>query len=234
MISYMGEKLMMMSPESYYEYCLKGKSEKEILSEIRKLKLSISRLKRSMERPQYYKRNVIIDPSEDVRIHWSREYLKKAKEALADVGGTYKPSRAELRAETFDKMIDSISKVELSIGAFTGGYHTITCTFDGDFVFIFTEHTPHLLLPKTEPKPAQKLSRGEFLFEIGQLHIGEWHTHYDISRFGYMVLDGIQWDLEIVYSDGHKPVKIAGYNSYPYNFWELISLLKADDIFAEE
>ena len=43
MISDMEEKLMMMSPESYYDYCLKGKSEKEILSEIRKLKLSISR-----------------------------------------------------------------------------------------------------------------------------------------------------------------------------------------------
>lgn len=96
---------MMMSPESYYEYCLKGKSEKEILSEIRKLKRRISRLKRTMEHPNYYKRNVNIDPSEDVRIHWNREYLKKAKEALADVGGTYKPSRAELRAETFDNRI---------------------------------------------------------------------------------------------------------------------------------
>ena len=33
-----------------------------------------------------------------------------------------------------------------------------------------------------------------------------------------MVLDGTQWELEFEYSNGHKPVRFDGDNSYPYNF----------------
>ena len=33
-----------------------------------------------------------------------------------------------------------------------------------------------------------------------------------------MVCDGTQWDLEIEFNNGHKPVKYNGDNSYPYNF----------------
>lgn len=30
--------------------------------------------------------------------------------------------------------------------------------------------------------------------------------------------DGTQWELEFEYSNGHKPVRFDGDNSYPYNF----------------
>ena len=62
-----------------------------------------------------------------------------------------------------------------------------------------------------------------------ELHIGEWRTDYDVSRFGYIVLDGTQWTLEITYSGSRKPVSFTGSNSYPYNFSELLELLGEND-----
>lgn len=60
--------------------------------------------------------------------------------------------------------------------------------------------------------------------EIGRLtdlHIGEWRRRYTTQRFGYMVLDGTQWDLVFEYHNGHKPVRFDGDNAYPYNFARL-------------
>ena len=42
---------MMISPESYYEIALKGKTPQEIMKEIRSLKKEINRLKRALEDP---------------------------------------------------------------------------------------------------------------------------------------------------------------------------------------
>ena len=46
--------------------------------------------------------------------------------------------------------------------------------------------------------------------------------------------DGTQWELEIYFSDGHKPVKIYGDNAYPYNFKELQELLGMKPYDTEE
>ena len=42
---------MMISPESYYEEYLKGKTKEQIMTAIRGLKQEIGRLKNSMENP---------------------------------------------------------------------------------------------------------------------------------------------------------------------------------------
>ena len=41
---------MMISPETYYEMNLQGKSPKEIMEKIRSLKIQIGQLKRSIEK----------------------------------------------------------------------------------------------------------------------------------------------------------------------------------------
>ena len=43
-----------------------------------------------------------------------------------------------------------------------------------------------------------------------------------------------RWELEIYFSDGHKPVKIYGDNAYPYNFKELQELLGMKPYDTEE
>jgi len=40
------------------------------------------------------------------------------------------------------------------------------------------------------------------------------------------ILDGTQWELEIYFSNGHKPVKIYGSNDYPVNFDRISTLMK--------
>lgn len=70
--------------------------------------------------------------------------------------------------------------------------------------------------------------KDEFMDELSRLHIGEWRGSYSPERFGYVVLDGTQWELEIHYNNGAKPFKSHGTNSFPYNFNEFQELLGID------
>ena len=77
------------------------------------------------------------------------------------------------------------------------------------------EYEETLLLDGDNQEPCTK---DTFIAALKDLHIGEWCRRYSTKRFGYMVLDGTQWELEFEYNNGHKPVRFDGDNSYPYNF----------------
>ncbi len=83
---------MMISLETFYEMNLKGKTTEQIMTTIRGLKQEIGRLKNIVEHPEY---ECTIKPSERTRISCSQDYLERAKQTLAEVGGTYVPSAAE-------------------------------------------------------------------------------------------------------------------------------------------
>ena len=114
---------MMISPEVYYEEQLKGKTKEQIMRFIRGLKQEIGHLKNMMESPDYAQESVI-HPSEDVRLDCTREYLEKAKQAYAEVGGTYSMSKAEEKAAGFEQNMNSIFKITFGIGGFFGGYRS--------------------------------------------------------------------------------------------------------------
>ena len=221
---------MMIDPETYYEYHLKGKTAAQILTAIRGLKQEIGRLKNTMENPDY---QCMMHPSEDVRLWCTRMYLDRAKQALAEAGGTYVPSKAELKAEEFNTNIPLIQKVEFSIGGFFDGYETRTYTIEGDSIHMDMEHTMILKPSNLEEDEIAVMDKDSFLEEFADLHIGEWRRNYNPSRWGYTVLDGTQWHLYIYYSNGLKPVKIEGSNDYPYNFDKLKELFGIDP-WAEE
>lgn len=210
----------MISPEGYYEEYLKGKNEKQIMTAIHGLKQEMGRLKNTMESPDYGSEAIIM-PSESTRLWCTRLYLDRAKQALADVGGTYVPSKAEQKAELFDASIPAISRVIFGIGGFFGGYETRTITVDEEHIHFDVEHSL-ILKPSNLPDwldyPCDK---DEFLDGLRELHIGEWRTNY----MNPYVLDGTQWELTIELSDGHKPFKTGGSNAYPYNFDALQELL---------
>lgn len=67
---------MMICPETFYEECLKGKSEKEITKVIRSLKREIGRLKNIVEHPDYKTREVAMHPRLRLRYLTSRSLLK--------------------------------------------------------------------------------------------------------------------------------------------------------------
>lgn len=211
---------MMISPEGYYEEYLKGKNEKQIMTAIRGLKQEMGRLKKTMESPDYGS-DAIIKPDESTRFWCTRTYLDRAKQALADVGGTYVPSKTEQKVELFDASIPVISKVIFGIGGFFGGYETRTITVDEKHIHFDVEHSL-MLKPSNLPDGLDyPCDKDEFLDGLRELHIGEWRTNY----MNPYVLDGTQWELTIEFSDGHKPFKTGGSNAYPYNFNAIQELL---------
>lgn len=216
---------MMISPETYYEENLKGKTAEEILKAIRSLKREITRLKNIAEHPEYV---CEMHPSESVRISCSQDYLERAKLALKESGVEYKPTKSELKAIEFDENIPNINKIIFSIGGFLCGEELVEVTIIDDTAELKygRSYIPTKLddFDKTET-----IDKATFLEEFKQLHIGEWRKNYNLRRFGYTVLDGIQWELEIHYSNNTKPVKIYGDNAYPYNFDRLKDLLMCDN-----
>lgn len=207
---------MMISPEGYYEFELKGKSEAEIMKEIRSLKRTIGKLKTTMEHPDYVS---IIDPSEDVQLWCTRMYLERAIQALEEVGGTYTPTKAELKSTAFDNNIDFIHKITFEIDGFCQGMNRYVFDFAEDKAKCFVSDW----LAEPEEKPMD-MDKEELLSGIRELHIGEWRRHYTLKRFGYMVIDGTQWEFKIEYSNGAKPECYDGDNAYPYNFSKFLEL----------
>ncbi len=217
---------MMISPDTFYETNLKGKTAEQIMTTIRGLKQEIGRLKNIVEHPNYVG---TVEPSERTRISCSQDYLERAKRALEEVGGTYVPSAAEKKAMEFDENIPFINKVEFCIGGYFNGYETRTYTIDGDKVHTNIEHSLILKLSNSGDFEIYEMDK-DYLFEsLKDLHIGEWRRDYNTRRFGYMVCDGTQWHLEIYFSNGYKPVKIYGDNAYPYNFDRALELFDVKD-----
>ena len=219
---------MMISPEVYYDEQLKGKTKEQIISAIRGLKQEIGRLKNIMESPGYGQ-ELIVHPSEDVRLHWTREYLAKAKQAYAEVGGIYTFSKSEEKAADFTLNMDSICKITFGIGGFFGGYRSYTVEIlDGlkAYTKLWEDEESLILFDNENEEP---FTRDTFLAAFADLHIGEWRRRYTTQRFGYTVCDGTQWELEFEYNNGHKPVRFDGDNSYPYNFDRFKMLFGIDD-----
>jgi hypothetical protein len=218
---------MMISLESYYEEYLKGKTKEEIMTAIRGLKQEIGRLKNSMENP-YDGMKTVIHPSEDIRIYWSREYLDIAKQAYVEAGGTYTISKSEEKAADFDANINAICKITFNIGGYFGGYRSYIVELSEElkaYTKFWEDEEPLLLLDDDNEEP---FTKNTFIAALKELHIGEWRRRYSTKRFGYMVLDGTQWELEFEYNNDHKPVRFDGDNSYPYNFDKLQRLFGID------
>ena len=224
---------MMISPEGYYEEYLKGKTKEQIMTAIRELKQEIGRLKNTMESPNYGN-ELIMHPSEDTRIHWTREYLERAKLAYAEAGGTYPLSKSEEKAADFVVNMDAICKITFSIGGFFGGYRSYVVELSDDlksYTKLWEDEDPLVLLEHDNKKP---FTKDTFIAALMDLHIGEWRRRYSTMRFGYMVCDGTQWELEFEYNNGHKSVRFDGDNSYPYNLDKLQMLFGIDDTEGDE
>ena len=211
----------MISPEAYYEINLKGKDEKQLLSAIRGLKNEIGHLKNVMEHPDYGN-EPIIHPSESVRISCTRKYLVRAIQALEEMGGTYQPSRAEMKAIDFQNNLQYISKITFEMDGFFDGMTRYVLEFDKDKVLLISSKFNLVLEEKL-------IDKDEVMWLLSRLYIGEWKKYYDPKRFGYYVLDGTQWSVTFEYSNGHKSARFAGSNDYPYNFNEFMDIFGLDD-----
>lgn len=214
---------MMISPESYYEEHLKGKSEKQILTVIRGLKNHIGHLKNVMENPNYGT-VPIIHPSEDVQISCDRLYLQRAIKALEDMGCPYKYSKAELKSIKFQNDLEYTSKITFEIGGYFQGFTEYTIKMTDDSATMSSINRLSLERNKAE----KKIDKNELVYQLSELYIGEWRKYYSPERFGISVLDGTQWQLKIEFNNGRKPCEFGGSNSYPYNFNKLLDIFEID------
>ena len=209
---------MMISPETYYEMNLKGKSQEEIMKKIRSLKIKIGQLKRSIENADDIVCEVF--PGRLTRLKCNRDYLERAIQAYEEAGGEYVRSKAEQKDHDFNEALDSMSKLVFTIGGFFCGHETRTFTVSDGQVLVDVEKTM-ISMDKEEYGPYRK---EEFISGIKALHIGEWKRTYN----DLLVMDGTQWELDIYYNNGRRPTKISGSNAYPYNFDDLKEFLEVE------
>ena len=209
---------MMISPETYYEMNLQGKSPKEIMKKIRSLKIQIGQLKRSIEKTDDIVCEVF--PGRLTRLKCDRDYLERAIRAYEEAGGEYVRSKAEQKDHDFNEALDSMSKLVFTIGGFFCGHETRTFTVSDGQVLVDVEKTM-ISMDKEEYGPYRK---EEFISGIKALHIGEWKRTYN----DLLVMDGTQWELDIYYNNGRRPTKISGSNAYPYNFDDLKEFLEVE------
>lgn len=224
---------MMISPEGYYEEHIKGKNKEQILTVVRGLKQEIGRLKNTMESP-YYGIKPIMHPSEDTRLHWTREYLERAKQAYDEADGTYILSKSEEKVADFDANMDALSKITFGIGGFfCGNLSYVVELSDGlkAYTRLWVDEEPLSLVEDDNKEP---FTKDTFIATLKKLHIGEWRRRYSTKRFGYTVCDGTQWELNFEYNNGHKPVMFDGDNSYPHNFDKFQLLFGIDDTEEDE
>ena len=209
---------MMISPETYYEMNLQGKSPKEIMEKIRSLKIQIGQLKRSIEKTDDIVCEVF--PGRLTRLKCDRDYLERAIQAYEEAGGEYVRSKAEQKDHDFNDALDSMSQLMFTIGGFFCGHETRTFTVSDGQVLVDVEKTM-ISMDKEEYGPYRK---EEFISGIKALHIGEWKRTYN----DLLVMDGTQWELDIYYNNGRRPTKISGSNAYPYNFDDLKEFLEVE------
>lgn len=211
---------MMESPDCFYNE-LKGKTNEEIMTEIRKLKRSMSRLKNIMENPDYLKR-IVLGPSHATQIYFTREYLNKAIQAYSEAGGRYKLSKSEQQVADFDANTKAIKRLTLKIGGYCSGYQSYVVDLSNELKAYKEMWIEEIYSLKNSE--GILYSKDTFIETLKELHIGEWASNYGTERFGYYILDGTQWDLKIEYNNEHKTKIIEGNNSYPYNFDELLKI----------
>ena len=120
------------------------------------------------------------------------------------------------------EMLPSICKLDFMIGSYFGiREHIQYCVEDKKLC------VEHYISPAVENHETKKLSLQELIHGLQELHIGEWREYYDQEHYGYLVMDGIYWRLEIYMDDGDRVFRSNGHTAYPYNFKELLKLLGA-------
>ena len=202
---------------------LETKNKEELLKLINEIKAKLTQLRNVMEHPNY---KCTKCPSELTMYKCERDFLNMAINRYFALGGEYKYDDKELSDIEFNDKLEEIVKISLRNG-------------------LWYEYKPNVIIEVTAEKiickalagidyveKAVEYEKENFLYELGNLHIGAWNEEYSTERFGLYCLDGTAWELQIEYKDGNKKIYF-GQNAYPYNFNELLNLMGENEIEEE-
>ncbi len=214
---------MMISPGTYVNMNLNGKSEEEANKAITELREEIARLKKVIEE-ETESEEVFVSPSPETRLYMSYEYLDAARDFFASQGWNYEPSKEEVADMKFNERLDDIVSIDFEYGYVMAERDSRRITFDGDKLNVVCGHFPYSLeADEPECEELRSLTRQKFLEELKRFHIGEWKKNYENPY----VLDGCDWSLKIKYNDNTKR-SFSGSNMYPSGFYGLLELLEID------
>lgn len=127
--------------------------------------------------------------------------------------------KPEKTGSNFIEHLPYIETVIFSAGGYFGGFKRMAVHFSGNQTVFDAEtmNSPSAM----GPAHYEGMTKSRFLAKLRLLHIEDWDKEY----MALDVLDGEQWDLEIRFSDGHRPLVISGSNAYPPHFRSLRRLM---------
>ena len=209
---------MMISPETYRELHLKGKTIEEIEKEIRSLKRTISKQKKILDNPYDYQEEMMIHPDPQVVLFCSRDYLIEAKKALIEAGGEYKPTKREVEQEWFIDNICNIKRLSFK---------------EGDYLYMCDLTAEPVVFTRINEKTGKEDvatddyydTKEEVLDFLESLHIEEWKKVYKAEEDPKIPND-MPWELHIERlntedAGAYEIISYKGINRRPYDLVEL-------------
>lgn len=215
---------MMLSPESFMEDCIKGKSYEEAVAVLNDMRSESERLEKLLKEDPFSD-EVMVRPSPDTVISFYKIYFRYVKKYFEEKGWDYSFPETVIADERFNKRLDDLTSVSLAIGPCFRGQELNLVIFDGEKLIsnIPDSRTGSGDDPagNDDHSPDRKrVDREEFITKLKDLHIGEWDEEYHDLQ----VMDGTEWEAEFKFSDGSKKL-FMGSNKYPMNFEDFMELM---------
>mgnify|MGYP003611462848 FL=1 len=155
------------------------------------------------------------------------EKLKKKETALgsccvSDNNPTYHCNKCKKDFGRSTSLNETLTNsIHFCLGGYFGGYHdvTISKTITGALI----EYRPPIGAKDATPIVKEILSVDwmSFVSDLYRCYVSDWKNHYVDPD----ILDGTQWELEIVFED-QSIMKRHGSNAYPPHWKKFISVFK--------
>ena len=204
----------------YYEDRLNTNDPYRILTQIKRAKAEIKRLKRILENPDYENRTC---PQEDVFLTVEQSFLIQAIAKYISLGGEYKKDKEELQEEEFNQDLKNIEKIEISFK----GFYCLEKTAE----MLLAEDRPRLFIDGYEMLINEQglySSRKRILSGIERVQVGAWKKHYCLAPYKKQVLDGEEWKVVFRYKN-KKVRQYGGYCVFPWSFSEFLEVINLSD-----
>lgn len=214
----------MLTLKEHWEKYLTNKSQSQITMHILSIKKEMNRLKRKIEQENIANFKTL-PQKEGAQIRKLRLYLRDSYAALEDIGGKYQFSASEKFAINFQNNIASIQKIEYSIGGYFSGYESYEVESDGERINILFEPSHGNDSIEMPTEEANSRDKNEFLKSVESLQMGEWRSEYKAKDYGFRIMDGISWEIQITYSNNLDRIEFRGDNVFPYNFSDFHKLV---------
>ena len=216
---------MMMSPNAYVDFEVRGLPKEKVLSRIHGLQRNMASMKNQAESEfEINPGDRVRCPSLRVRIDVTREYIAETERYYQEIGGIYEPNALEKRAVEFDANMEHIKAISIRYGGYFGKSEERKLIRDGNGIVVERNCFPYSSEEDFNAKFYEGLTWQDIIEELADIHMGEWKNRYENIN----VLDGTQWSVELEYDNGVRTKRFYGSNKYPYNFEKFLDVMEME------